>query len=88
MMYANAIALSALLLAAAPSDSAGARIQSQDASALDPVQAATGKSADAWIQLAAGGKLADKYLAGRAGGRYGIDGPEERKKKRSKKGGR
>lgn len=48
------------------------------------VQAAT----DAWIQLAAGGKLADKYLAGRAGGRYGMGGPEARKKKRGKTGGK
>jgi hypothetical protein len=87
-MYAHAIALSVLLLAAAPADAAAAKIQSQDSAALDPIQAATGKSADAWIQLAAGGKLADKYLAGRAGGRYGIGGLEERKKKRSKKDGK
>jgi hypothetical protein len=87
-MHASTIALSVLLLAAAPSDRAAAKIQCLGASALDPVQAATGNSADAWIQLAAGGKLADKYMAGKAGGRYGIGGPEERKKKRNRKGGK
>ncbi len=84
-MYANAIALSVLLLAAGPPDSSAAGIQRWDAFATDPV-AAAGTSADAWIQLAAGGKLGDKYMAGRAGGRYGIGGPEAQKKKRSKKG--
>ena len=81
-MPATAIALSVLLLAAAPSDSVAAKIQRQDAAALGPVKA--GKSADAWIQLAAGGKLTDKYMAGRAGGRYGIGGPEGQKKRRGK----
>jgi hypothetical protein len=75
-MYANAIAVSVLLLAAG--------IDSRDAPVVAPV-AAAGTSADAWIQLAAGGKLGEKYMAGRAGGRYGIGGPEAEKKKRSKK---
>jgi hypothetical protein len=82
-MPAAAIALSVLLFAAAPSDSAVAKIQRQDAAAPGPASA-TGKPADSWIQLAAGGKLGEKYMAGRAGGRYGIGGTERRKKGRGK----
>jgi hypothetical protein len=80
-MHAMTVALFAFLLAGAPSDPAAATIRSQ---ASEPLQAANGKPPGAWIQLAAGGKLADRYLAGRAGGRYGIGGPEQRKKKRGK----
>jgi hypothetical protein len=87
MMHAHAIALAALLLAAV-ADPAEVRTQSHDTPAVGPVQAASGRSADKWIQLAAGGKLSDKYLAGQAGGRYGIGGPEQRKKKRNKKDGK
>jgi hypothetical protein len=81
-MPASAIALSVLLLASAPSDPAAATFQRHGAALPDPARAATRSAADSRIQLAAGGKLAEKYMAGRAGGRYGIGGPEQRKRKR------
>jgi hypothetical protein len=77
-MDAGIIALS-ILLAAAPAETAA--IPDQGA-VLG--RAADCKAADAWIQLAAGGKLGEKYMSGRAGGRYGIGGPEQRRKKRGK----
>jgi hypothetical protein len=78
-MQAGVIALSILLLAAVvPSpDTAGTRSQ-----ATAPYRAPAGDAADAWLQPAAGGKLGEKYMSGRAGGRYGIGGPEQRRKKR------
>jgi hypothetical protein len=81
VMDAGVIALSVLLLAAAPQGAETAAIRSQGAT-VD--RATAGKAGDAWIQLAAGGKLGEKYMSGRAGGRYGIGSAEQRKKKRGK----
>jgi hypothetical protein len=85
-MYANAIALSALLLGAGllgtPSAQAGLA-----AGGHGSVQTAAVTSTAGVIQLAAGGKLGDKYMSGKAGGRYGIGGTAGGKKAR-KNGGK
>jgi hypothetical protein len=78
-MYANALALSALLLGAGllgPSSAQAGLVAGEYGSA----QTAPASSTAGVIQLAAGGKLGDKYMSGKAGGRYGVGGTAGGKK--------
>jgi hypothetical protein len=85
-MYANAIALSALLLGTGLLGPASAQA-GLTAGEYGSAQTAPANSAAGVIRLAAGGKLGDKYMSGKAGGRYGIGGTAGGKKAR-KDGGK
>jgi hypothetical protein len=78
-MYANVIALSALLLGAGLLGASSAQAATPDSSVVGPAQPASEHSAAALIRLADGGKLADKYMAGKAGGAKGIGSQKGKK---------